>query len=179
MSDFPQRRRLEQLLSLVIDGESTPADHAALTALLRESAVAREYFVDYMQHHAIMTWEHTRPAVFDPSCKQPAPQPADADADADELLDDSSILWEAIEQERAARIKREAAAALQREREAEEEKRRRESWARLNGSTTPYCAPTPSRPNSCCFIGVSAPMATWASCRPDWVTKLVETRSLA
>ncbi|MCG8510611.1 MAG: NPCBM/NEW2 domain-containing protein, partial [Rhodospirillales bacterium] len=98
-----------------------------LQSLLRESEEARSDFVDHMQHHAIMLWEQTRSAVFDPAFREPAA--------ADEGFDRerAEVLAEVIDQERVARLKREAAEALLREQKELEEHRRRASWTRMMG----------------------------------------------
>jgi ferric-dicitrate binding protein FerR (iron transport regulator) len=49
---------LERLLNSSVDGELTDADESALQALLRDDAAARRRYLQFMQLHAELHWDH-------------------------------------------------------------------------------------------------------------------------
>ncbi len=61
---------LSGLISRMCDGEITPDEHARLTAMLRESALARRQYCEFFKLHGELTW----------SFGQQASQPSDSGA---------------------------------------------------------------------------------------------------
>jgi ferric-dicitrate binding protein FerR (iron transport regulator) len=50
--------QLERLLNASVDGDLSDADESALQALLRDDAAARRRYVQFMQLHADLHWDH-------------------------------------------------------------------------------------------------------------------------
>jgi ferric-dicitrate binding protein FerR (iron transport regulator) len=58
------RAELERLLNASVDGELTDADEASLQALLRDDPAARRRYLQFMQLHAELHWDHGAAAAL-------------------------------------------------------------------------------------------------------------------
>ncbi|MCG8511304.1 MAG: FecR family protein, partial [Rhodospirillales bacterium] len=118
----PNQNNLREMLELcgsMRDETITPQQFARLQQLLRQNRANVRFYARFLRVQSLL--EREASALL-------------AEFDSEDNLSDSSIngglLMEVIEQERVARVRREAEAALARQQEEAEARRRRASWAR-------------------------------------------------
>lgn len=58
MSETSSHAELERLLNASVDGELSDADEAALQTLIRDDVSARRRYLEFMQLHAELHWDH-------------------------------------------------------------------------------------------------------------------------
>lgn len=119
MNESSHDKRLAQLLIGLTDGNLSDAHLAELRERVQSDAHCRAAYIDHMTMHAMLEFRHGGTEV----------QP--------QRTETESLLLEVLEQERVARIKREAAAALEKQQSDDRQAERRESMRRLAGLSKP------------------------------------------
>lgn len=114
--------KFQQMLLDLADGTITSDDHRHLEQILSNDPAKRRIYIQYLDTHAMLFWK-----LGGASRKE----------DIDAPTDRTALLLEVLEQERVARIKREAEAALEKQQCETREAERHASMLRLMGRSKP------------------------------------------